>query len=76
MSIHSIILLIQISMNAPPLIPSVTSMLIAPIFKDPISVPVRPDSRVMAKPAKVGKQKHCDRNNEFHTEVLHSRSKV
>ena len=52
-SIHSIILLIQISMNAPPLIPFVTSMLIAPILKDPISVPVRPDSLVMAKPAKV-----------------------
>ena len=40
-------------MNAPPLIPSVTSMLIAQILKDPISVPVRPDSREMAKPAKV-----------------------
>ena len=40
-------------MNAPPLIPSVTSMLIAPILKDPISVPVRPDSLVMAKLAKV-----------------------
>ena len=52
-SIHSIILLIQISMNAPPLIPFVTSMLIAPILKDPIFVPVRPDSLVMAKPAKV-----------------------
>ena len=52
-SIHSIILLIQISMNASPLIPFVTSMLIAPILKDPISVPVRPDSLVMAKPAKV-----------------------
>ena len=52
-SIHSIILLIQISMSAPPLIPFVTSMLIAPILKDPISVPVRPDSLVMAKPAKV-----------------------
>ena len=45
-------------MNAPPLIPFVTSMLIAPILKDPISVPVRPDSMVMAKPAKVGKRKH------------------
>ena len=65
-------------MNAPPLLPSVTSMLIAPILKDPISVPVRPDSLVMAKPAKmiVGKRKRCDRNNEFHTEVLDSRSKV
>ena len=40
-------------MNTPPLIPSVTSMLIAPIHKDPISVPVRPDSLVMAKPVKV-----------------------
>ena len=40
-------------MNAPPLILSVTSMLIAPILKDPISVPVRPDSLVMAKHAKV-----------------------
>ena len=40
-------------MNVPPLIPSVTSTLIAPIPKDSISVPVRPDSRVMAKPAKV-----------------------
>ena len=40
-------------MNAPPLIPPVTSMLIAPIFKDHISVPVRPDSLVMAKLAKV-----------------------
>ena len=40
-------------MNAPPLIPSATSMLIAPIPKDPISVPVRPDSLVMAKLAKV-----------------------
>lgn len=40
-------------MNAPPLIPFVTSMLIAPILKDPISVPVRPDSLVMARPAKV-----------------------
>ena len=40
-------------MNAPPLIPSVTSMLIAPILKELISVPVRPDSRVMGKPAKV-----------------------
>ena len=69
MSIDAIILLIQISMNAPPLLPSVTSMLIAPILKDPISVPVRADSLVMAKPAKVrivGKRKHCDRNNEFH----------
>ena len=40
-------------MNAPPLIPSVTSMLIAPISKDSTSVPVRPDSLVMAKLAKV-----------------------
>ena len=40
-------------MNAPPLIQSVTSMLIAPIFKDHISVPVRLDSLVMAKRAKV-----------------------
>ena len=50
---HSIILFIQISMNAPPLLPSATSMLIAPILKDHISVLVRPDSLVMAKPAKV-----------------------
>ena len=40
-------------MNAPPLLSSATSMLIAPILKDPISVPVRPDSLVMAKPVKV-----------------------
>lgn len=40
-------------MNAPPLLPSATSMLIAPIPKGLISVPVRPDSLVMAKLAKV-----------------------
>ena len=47
-------------MNAAPLTPSVTSMLIAPILKDPISVPVRLDFLVMAKHAKVGKRKHRD----------------
>ena len=40
-------------MNTPPLIPFVTPMLLAPTYKDPISVPAGLGSLVMAKHTRV-----------------------